>query len=334
MSDTLNVDCLPLPDGGVLRVSRAGERLTLALDGQPRMQLRLSPAQPGLAVSVLEYDNVDEALWAAGYWLFARHPECQRLLWSGLEAAPESRATGLVVPSSEGLESWRSQFWQQPRPWLRGQTSAGYPQRPVMANGVRFPQRPPKPEGEVYRRYDVRLGGWISLRTLDIEQDLERYHRWQNSPRVAAFWEEEGSLEQHREHLQALAGDPHCLQLIGCFDDDPFGFFDVYWAREDRIGPYYDAGPYDRGIHMLVGEERYRGPHRVASWLPALVHYLFLDDPRTQTLVSEPRWDNERMISHLQRVGFHRQKDFDFPHKRASLMALTRECFFDRCPLC
>ena len=199
----------------------------------------------------------------------------------------------------------------------------------VITGGKRHPLRPVKPRGEVYRRFDARLGAWVSLRTLEIEQDLARFNRWQNSPRVASFWQEEGSLEQHREYLSKLEADPHTLTLIGCFDDQPFAYFEAYWAKEDRIAPFYDAGDYDRGIHMLVGEENHRGPHKVASWLSALVHYLFLDDPRTQRVVAEPRADNAKMIGYMQNQCFHCEKEFDFPHKRAALMVLGRERFFD-----
>ncbi|MEG0121380.1 MAG: GNAT family N-acetyltransferase, partial [Pseudomonas sp.] len=94
-----------------------------------------------------------------------------------------------------------------------------------------------------------------------------------------------------------------------------------------------EVDDYDRGIHMLVGEERHRGPHKVASWLSALVHYLFLDDPRTQRVVAEPRADNAKMIGYMQNQCFHCEKEIDFPHKRAALMMLGRERFFERCGL-
>ena len=71
----------------------------------------------------------------------------------------------------------------------------------------------------------------------------------------------------------------------------------------------------------------------MASWLSALVHYLFLDDPRTQRVVAEPRADNAKMIGHMQGQGFYCEKEFDFPHKRAALMVVGRERFFDRCRL-
>ena len=194
--------------------------------------------------------------------------------------------------------------------------------------GTRHPLRAPKPQGEVYRRFDAQLGTWISLRALDIEIDLERFSRWQNTPRVMDFWEEGGTLEKHRQYLEKLASDPHTLTLIGCFDDQPFAYFEAYWAREDRIAPFYDVDDYDRGIHMLVGEQAHRGPHKVASWLAALTHYLFLDDPRTQRVVAEPRADNAKMIGYMKSQGFHRLKEFDFPHKRAALMMQSREQFF------
>lgn len=186
------------------------------------------------------------------------------------------------------------------------------------------PQRPAKPQGEVYRRFDPQLGAWISLRMLDIELDLERFNRWQNTPRVLAFWDEGGSLDDHRQYLEKLADDPHTLTLIGCFDDQPFAYFEAYWAKEDRIAPFYDAGDYDRGIHMLVGEQAHRGPHKVASWLSALTDYLLQDDPRTRRIVAEPRADNDKMIGYMQAQGYARIKEFDFPHKRAALMVLER----------
>jgi len=66
----------------------------------------------------------------------------------------------------------------------------------------------------------------------------------------------------------------------------------------------------------------------VATWLPSLMHYLFLDDPRTQRIVGEPRADHAQQIRNLERSGFASIKEFDFPHKRAMLVSLLRERYF------
>ena len=110
--------------------------------------------------------------------------------------------------------------------------------------------------------------------------------------------------DRHRSYLETIAADPHVYSLIGCFDDQPFAYFELYWAKEDRIAPFYAVDDYDRGIHMLVGEQAHRGPHKVASWLAALTHYAFLDDPRTRLVVAEPRADNAKMIGYMQTVSY------------------------------
>jgi RimJ/RimL family protein N-acetyltransferase len=336
MSTLNDLTALALPTGSRLVADETESRLCLSLEGQPLIQLRLA-RKPALHVQVEErFDHADnQAVWAACYWLFAGDPACQRLTWHLDEAPTEALLGGLLIPT-EIVGQYRCErtlFWQLPHPWLGASLVPSYPQQMVVSGGKRHPLRPVKPRGEVYRRFDARLGAWISLRTVDIDLDLARFNRWQNSPRVASFWQEEGSLEQHHEYLSTLEADPHTLTLIGCFDDQPFAYFEAYWAKEDRIAPFYDAGDYDRGIHMLVGEENHRGPHKVASWLSALTHYLFLDDPRTQRVVAEPRADNAKMIEHMQNQGFYCEKAFDFPHKRAALMVLGRERFFDRCVL-
>ncbi|WP_309674287.1 GNAT family N-acetyltransferase [Pseudomonas sp.] len=336
MSTLNDLTALALPTGSRLIADETESRLCLSLEGQPLIQLRLT-REPALHVQVEErLDCGDsQAVWAACYWLFARDPSCQRLTWHLDEAPTEALLSGLLIPDEivGQYRCERSLFWQLPQPWLGASLTPSYPQQMVISGGKRHPLRPVKPRGEVYRRFDARLSARISLRTVDIDLDLARFNRWQNSPRVASFWQEEGSLEQHHEYLSKLEANPHTLTLIGCFDDQPFAYFEAYWAKEDRIAPFYDAGDYDRGIHMLVGEENHRGPHKVASWLSALTHYLFLDDPRTQRVVAEPRADNAKMIGHMQSQGFHCEKAFDFPHKRAALMVLGRERFFDRCAL-
>lgn len=323
---------LPLPDGRRLVGRDDGASLALHLDERALLRAR---RQGRLMVPLeLAVEEQAEALWALAYWCFANDTQLQAVCLQLDSVDPALLASGLLVGEGADLRIERGAFWQLPRPFLRTAGSAGYPQQMVMhPTGRRHPRRAPKPVGEVYRRFDATLGAWVSLRTLDIDEDLERFNRWQNSARVAAFWQEEGDLTKHRRYLEELAVDPRVLTLIGCFDDQPFAYYEAYWAKEDRIAPFFEVDDYDRGIHMLVGEESHRGPHKVASWLNALTHYLFLDDPRTQRVVAEPRADNARMIGHMQAQGYHKAKEFDFPHKRAALMVQSREVFFERCRL-
>jgi len=237
--------------------------------------------------------------------------------------------SGVLVKNDDGrYVVYVELFWQQRRVWNTASRAQAYPLYFVISHGRRHPLRPPKPTGTVYQRFIAWLGRTLSFRTVDINSDLTRFNRWMNDPVVAAFWQETGDLSRHRDYLEGIQTDPHVISLISCLEGEPFGYFEIYWAKEDRIAPFYDTDDFDRGWHVLIGEPRFRGKSFVTAWLPSISHYLFLDDDRTQRIVIEPRSDNTKMLKNLAQCGYAFLKRFDFPHKRAMLGMLPRERFF------
>ena len=291
-----------------------GDALVLAPAGASR---QAAPPMPELLAAL-------EAAFALEPALTIAQLDAPPHWWPGL------RDSGLALPFADGHAAVvaRDMFWQQPGPWLPQAPDQPYPLRYTLTDGRRHPLRPAKRQGTLYQRHIPWLGGTLSLRALSIEQDLPRFNRWMNDPVVAQFWQEEGDLAKHRAYLDGIAADPHMSSLIACFDGEPFGYFETYWAKENRIAPFYDAADFDRGWHVLIGEPAFRGKAYATAWFPSIAHYLFLDDPRTQRIVGEPRSDHHRQIGNLVRSGYAHLKDFDFPHKRASLVMLLRERFF------
>ena len=242
---------------------------------------------------------------------------------------PELFVAGvLTVNNDNQVVVYAEMFWQQARLWHQRGSDTVFPARYVFSQGRRHPQRPSKPPGVVYQRFIAWLDSTLSFRRVDIDADLERFNQWMNDPVVAAFWQETGDLEKHRAYLEVIDADPHMLSLVVCLDEKPFGYFEIYWAKEDRVAPFYDADDFDRGWHVLIGEPQMRGKPFVTAWLPSISHYLFLDDCRTQRIVIEPRVDNHKMMRNLAHGGYANLKEFDFPHKRAALHMLLRERFF------
>jgi len=305
----------------------AGVQLALRSHGSDAVTLR--PTQP------LPFESAQPQIAALLHALFEACPGLAEVQLDAPEWSDhvESLArTGLIEPANASCEAAvcrRSLVRQLPRFWLM-QPRDPFPLAYTVTGGKRHPVRPPIPDGAVYRRHVPELDCQLSFETVDPARYLEAFHQWMNDPRVASFWELAGTREEHRGYLDRALADRHMHPVVGRFDGRPFGYFEIYWAKEDRIAPYYAVDDYDRGIHMLVGEPAFRGPHRVAAWLPSLAHYLFLDDPRTRNVVAEPRSDNAKMIGYLQQAGFYREKEFDFPHKRAAMMILPREVFFDQ----
>jgi len=279
------------------------------------------------------------AILAHHFSLYPEQKNCTLIMACAPAWALAARRAGVIesfVARADGkiaLHAHSETFWQNPLPWLRDIGNGQMPLRYVQSNNKRHPLRAPKATGEVYRRYIPKLDSHFSLRALNLEADLPLFSEWQNRDNVALFWEQRGTLDEHKKYLQDLQDDSHTQTLMGCFDDEPFGYFEMYWAREDRIAPFYDVHDYDRGAHTLIGNRRFQTPLRLKTWLCCLMHYLFLDDPRTQRIVGEPRIDNDRHIANLQRAGMVKIKEFDFPHKRAALLLLERDAFFGCCEL-
>jgi RimJ/RimL family protein N-acetyltransferase len=273
--------------------------------------------------------NVTELL-AAIEASFANYPHQKKLyLSASIGFHTELLDSGVLVKTEDNqLIAHAELFWQQARLWKPANRRQLFPKQYVISNGRRYPLRPPKPEGIVYRRYITWLGRTLTFRAVDPKTDLACFNRWMNDPVVAEFWQEAGDFDKHRVYLENIRSDPHVINLIGCLDEEPFGYFEIYWAKENRIAPFYDVDDFDRGWHVLIGEPHMRGKLFVTAWLPSISHYMFLDDDRTQRVVIEPRADNHKMIRNLAQCGYANLKEFDFPHKRAMLGMLLRERFF------
>jgi hypothetical protein len=116
-----------------------------------------------------------------------------------------------------------------------------------------------------------------------------------NDPRVSHFWGEQGPLSHQEEFIKNGLKSKNSFPVIGCWDGKPFGYFEIYWVKEDNLGKHVPiVSDWDRGFHCLVGEQEFRGAHRVRIWLSALVHYCWLADNRTERVMLEPRVDNEK----------------------------------------
>lgn len=192
-----------------------------------------------------------------------------RVLFSGKDShvfAQELYGTGLFLshPTAskasdphDGHLLMRSTFWQGAaspfgaRPvWAPQLDALGKPiatrypmfpfqnapstQFPAVPRHTSHPVREPKPQpgSVIYSRWVPHLEEHFTMIALDYTNPdhLNLFHKWQNDPRVAAGWNETGTVDEHREYLRKLHEDPHVLTMFAAFDDVLFAYFEVYWA--------------------------------------------------------------------------------------------------------
>ena len=161
---------------------------------------------------------------------------------------------------------------------------------------------------------------------LNAENDIQLLHRWMNDPRVAYSWGEQGDEAHQEAFLKHNLQSKHSFPVIGCWDGKPFGYFEIYWVKEDTFGKYLggEVRDWDRGLHVLVGEQEFRGPHRIKIWLSALIHFCWLVDMRTETVMMEPRVDNEKLLHYCREIGFFKEGEVTFPHKQSNILKIRR----------
>ena len=270
-----------------------------------------------------------EAVLTCAEALSAQDTGVQRILMEAEDPDVARRILALGAARRVGgrVEILPGLLWQCAARWLPD-ARPPFPELHTVTAGRRHPLRPGTPDGTVYAREIPWLGRTLSFRTMTGSGDVALFSSWMNDPRVADVWEEQGTLTEHGAYLARLQADPASLPLFGCLDSKPFGYFELYWARESRLGALYEAQPYDRGWHVAIGDPDVRGRPYLSAWLPSLMHYLFLDDPRTQRIVGEPRADHVQQIRNLHGSGFGTIATVDLPHKRAALVALSRDHFF------
>lgn len=150
--------------------------------------------------------------------------------WQGAASPFGSRAAWVADPSITAHS--RQPLSQFPPFPLDYTVTSNFNGAPVNAQ---HPARPSKPArgSTIYSRYIPHLDEFFSMVHLDYTNDehLRLFNKWQNDPRVAAGWQETGTLDEHREYLRKLDVDPHQIAILAKFNDTFFAYFEIYWAK-------------------------------------------------------------------------------------------------------
>lgn len=172
----------------------------------------------------------------------------------------------------------------------------------------------------------VALGpGRFSFHELHVKRDLPIIHAWMNDPEIARWWDLAGDVDTTARHLAERHSLTHATTYVGCLDDEPVSYWELYRADLDPLAEHYAARPHDVGVHLIIGPSAHRGKGLGSLLLFVVADLILRAAPDTQRVVADPDVRNSASIGAFRRAGFRRAADLALPGKTAALMIRDRD---------
>ncbi|WP_062052639.1 GNAT family N-acetyltransferase [Aquimarina longa] len=165
--------------------------------------------------------------------------------------------------------------------------------------------------------------GDISLRLLDIENDIEIIHNWVTKPYATYWGMQDHTLEEVKQAYQQIIETEHHDTFIGLLNNEPIFLMERYQVLKDPISEYYDAKLGDYGMHILVSPVEKRIPNFTWHVFTTILDYLF-SNPTVDRIVVEPDVRNDKIHILNKKAGFVYHKEVELPHKKAALAFCER----------
>jgi RimJ/RimL family protein N-acetyltransferase len=157
------------------------------------------------------------------------------------------------------------------------------------------------------------------------EDDLPILSAWLQRPHVAAWWDDETSLEQVRaKYLPRLTEGSSVVPYLAFLGGRPIGYIQSYVPAFEGNGWWPDiTDPGVRGIDQFLADEANLSQGLGSAMVSTFVTELFAD-PSVTRIQTDPSPDNPRAIRCYEKAGFQQIGLVDTPDGQALLMRLDR----------
>lgn len=182
----------------------------------------------------------------------------------------------------------------------------------------------------LYSRYFPKEDITITLRSFDIDRDLEMVHNWFNQEHAKPIWKMDGPIRGLETFYRTLIPSDHSHSFIGEINGEPTFTIEPYWPMRDTVGAYYDALATDYGSHLLIAptdkDKKYSFPTG-----QVLLDWVFAQ-PVVGKCIGEAAVESRAMHIFGTRLGFRYQEILKMPHKDATLTFCYREWYWEKFP--
>ncbi|ASK29215.1 siderophore synthetase [Chryseobacterium sp. T16E-39] len=188
----------------------------------------------------------------------------------------------------------------------------------------------PKGEEIVLRRYFEKEDVTITMRPINLDEDLEMLHEWFNREHAVKVWQMNWPIDELETYYRLMLPNDEGHSYIILSNDEPSCNIEVYWPCKDIVGDYYDVLPTDYGTHQFIAPTDPKKKY-VSPSTQSMVDYVFAQ-PQVGKMVGEGSVDSRASMMNKAHVGFKVDKVIEMPHKTANLNFCYREWYWEKFP--
>ncbi|MDQ1100599.1 GNAT family N-acetyltransferase [Chryseobacterium sp. SORGH_AS_1048] len=188
----------------------------------------------------------------------------------------------------------------------------------------------PKGTEVVFKRYFAKEDVTISMRPIDLEQDLEMLHEWFNREHAIKIWQMNWPIDELETYYRLMLPSDEAHSYIISSNGEASCNIEVYWACRDIVGDYYEVLPTDYGTHQFIAPTDPKKKY-VSPSTQSMVDYVFAQ-PEVGKMVGEGSVDSLASMMNKAHVGFRVDKVIEMPHKKANLNFCYREWYWEKFP--
>ncbi len=211
-------------------------------------------------------------------------------------------------------------------------SSVAYAKIPNPLHKYFFSQQLIHPQGKevFFQRYFAKEDVTISMRPIDLENDLEMLHEWFNREHAIKIWQMNWPIDELETYYRLMLPGDEAHSYIIESNDEPSCNIEVYWACRDIVGDYYEVLPTDYGTHQFIAPTDPKKKY-VSPSTQSMVDYVFAQ-PEVGKMVGEGSVDSLASMMNKAHVGFKVDKVIEMPHKKANLNFCYREWYWEKFP--
>lgn len=209
---------------------------------------------------------------------------------------------------------------------------AVYQESPNPLNKYFFCENLIKPNTKevLYSHYFPKEDITITIRSFDIDTDLEMVHEWFNRPHAVPIWKMDGPIKNLELWYRTILPSDETHSFIGEINGVPNFSFEPYWPMRDLVGEYYDALATDYGSHLFIAPAEKDKKFTFQS-LRVVLDWIFGQNV-VGKCIGEASVEAIAMDRLIAMFGFKKQAILEMPHKKANLTFCTRETYWEKFP--